>query len=266
MRNKLIMAGAGLFGYGVLIGWAITGDKFEKKMKSNQLMLASIIDKKTRELDGARELFSNVSHEAVDETVVELVSEHEKNQVQYNKPVVSSETDVQTGDERFMGETPEETKANLQNLINGYVANKEDVEAFDHMASRVVADGVDNTPPFVISQGTYAWDEEGEDHAKITLKWYPQQRVLLVEDEEELIEDKDVDGYVGWRNLDRFGDESGDPEVVFIRNRRLNADYEVVRETETELPAHIRYGFGRREYENFQATGVTRFRRGDVGD
>lgn len=253
MRNKLIAAGLGLVGYGALLGWAVTGDKLEAKMKSNQRMLGEIITRQAQELEAAKTLFlkQTATEEApavTEEVVVEAVQE----------------ADVETMriDEQLKGETPEETRANLQRLINRY--HPEDEEAFVHMATRVVDDAaVENSAPEVISQQTYAWDEIGENHAKVTATYYPNDRVML-DDDGDPVDEKDIDGIYGWKNLQRFGDQTDNPDTVFIRNFRLETDFEVFRDTENQLPAHVKYGIGRHEFETQQAAGITRFRRDDV--
>lgn len=253
MRNKLIAAGLGLVSYGALLGWAVTGDRLEAKMKSNQRLLADIIEKKTTELEAMKSLY------LVSGPILERDNESAESESDSSEEAV-----VETVDPRYRGETPEQTRSNLQGLIEGYTANKEDVDAFAHMASRVVDDGPDNTPPFVISKAKYAWDEEeGSDYAKITVTYYPKDRVLL-DDGDEPVENKEIDNMIGWRNLDRFGDESEDADVVFVRNRRMETDFEVVRDDENPLPAHVRYGFGRTEFDAHKEAGLIKFRSGDV--
>lgn len=265
MHSKLIAAGAGLVGYGALVGWAVTGDYFETKMKGNQRLLADIIEKKSRELDSANQLILHgggaASHPATVEMKFETsvkTPEEVAEAVRYNTTLV--EEPVR---EKYRGETPEETRRNLQDIIENYTQNPEDKEAFTHMAGNMVDPGPDNTPPFVISANAFAYDEEGETYEKTTLKYYPVDRVLV--DDDDAVETKEIDSMIGWKNLDRFGDESDNPDVVFIRSPRYLTDFEVER-TEEALPIHLKYGLDKAEYDVQQSAGLTRFRRGDVGD
>ncbi len=92
------------------------------------------------------------------------------------------------------------------------------------------------------------------------MTYFPAHRTLL-DDGQEPIED--VNAYVGWKNLNRFGDESGDSDVVFIRNRALLTDFEVVREEDSDLPLHVKYGMTLPEFEVNKASGILKLRPED---
>lgn len=267
MRNKLIAAGLGLVGYGALVGWAVTADYYENKMRGNQRVLGDVINRQRRELDNARALLLDDSmieenKHGNDETILgdpegadELVGG-----IDADDDVVGDDSEsADESDEDVDEAETEKVRAKLQSQINQYTSNEDGVNHLLEMG-RTFED--DNTPPFVITRAQYSWDEEeGDDYEKITLTYYPRDRILL-DDEDDQIED--VANMVGWRNLARFGDESGDADVVFIRNRRLETDFEVVRDTENQVPAHIRYGLSREEFETGKASGMIRFRPGDV--
>jgi hypothetical protein len=78
--------------------------------------------------------------------------------------------------------------------------------------------------PYVISIDEYS--EENTHYDKITLYFYEDDEVLT-EDDEEAIDDPNA--LVGDYALNCFGENSGDPEVVYVRNERLQIDYEVIR-------------------------------------
>ena len=295
MRNKLIAAGAGLFGYGLLWGWAITGDKLEQKAKRNQLLLADIIDRKNRELTGARRLLVKKEESEAEESFKELTGasaeeiraksedyvatlEAKKTQEDIDEAarkaleaVHKHDGDPDTGGPvepedspteapAFPdGETPQETRRNLQSVIEQYTSNKDEVHDFESM---VLANAeVEDVPPFVISRESFQFDpEEGDEYTKTTLTYYERERVLVDEDL-DIIEYPDA--VVGFRNLAQFGGESGDPDVVFIRNRKLQTDFEVDRETDVPPPAHIIYGMDRETFEVQKAAGTLRFRPED---
>jgi hypothetical protein len=73
--------------------------------------------------------------------------------------------------------------------------------------------------PYVISP-----DEFGEidGYAEITLTYYADG--YLTDDQDELVED--VDGTVGYKSLEHFGDYEDD--AVHVRNDNLKADYEIL--------------------------------------
>ncbi len=77
--------------------------------------------------------------------------------------------------------------------------------------------------PFVISREEF---DEGYPHFdKITITYYENDDVLADEQDEVI---PDIDAVVGYDSLGRFGDMSDDDCVVYVRNGRLGADYEIV--------------------------------------
>lgn len=242
MHKQLISAGAGLFGFGALVGWALTADHFEQKMRE-------------------REALAFERNQALRYHIVELEKAFDDLATDFASYKEDATEDVSAvTDEAVVpaGETVEETRSNLQSLIDEYTANPDD-SSDEFVKEAVVMDR--ETPPFVISKEKFAWDEEeGDDYAKITLTYYPRHRLLLDDDEETV---DDVATTVGWRNLSQFGGESGDPNVVFVRNRRMMTDFEVVRDEENEVPLHIKYGMGREEFNVSKAAGVLKLRPED---
>ena len=81
-----------------------------------------------------------------------------------------------------------------------------------------------STPPFVISD-TEMYDMR-QEYDKVTLVYYAGDNTLA--DEDDFIID-DVEAIIGEDNLDSFGTECEDPDMVHIRNERLGSDYEVIR-------------------------------------
>jgi len=77
--------------------------------------------------------------------------------------------------------------------------------------------------PYVISEQEYLEGAAGHDQQSLT--YYKGDNVLADDKDSEI---KDVDGLVGVENLDRFGQGSGDPHIVYVRNARRSEDYEVV--------------------------------------
>lgn len=170
-----------------------------------------------------------------------------------------AEIDENNFEEPVIDESEEQTRTNLQELIARFVPNEEEQEAF--VAHAQTAATVDRRPAFVISQETFAHDEEGEHFTKVAVLYYPNDRVLL-DDNEEPIED--INMAVGFKNLNRFGDESHDPDVVYVRNPRMETDFEVIRqEPDKELPLHVRYGMDQATFETRRASGLLRLRPGD---
>ena len=76
--------------------------------------------------------------------------------------------------------------------------------------------------PFVISEQAYVADIVNE---KVTLFWFTGDNVVT-DEEYNPLEDLSVIGE-GWE--DHFGEEE-DPDVVHVRNPKINADYEIIRD------------------------------------
>lgn len=79
--------------------------------------------------------------------------------------------------------------------------------------------------PYVIHR-----DEKNEHDAyeEMTYTYYEADDVLCNE-RDEVIAGQERDALIGEANLERFGDGSGDPSIVYIRNDKLEAVIEVVR-------------------------------------
>jgi len=68
---------------------------------------------------------------------------------------------------------------------------------------------------------------EFEDYDEMTLTYFEKDNVLANERDEVIGEGEERDTLVGEANLDRFGHGSNDPNVVYIRNDRLELVIEV---------------------------------------
>lgn len=81
--------------------------------------------------------------------------------------------------------------------------------------------------PYVITVGEYDEEEDTNLYTRIELAYYEEDNTLS-DDREAIV--PDIEGCVGSKNLNRFGMGSEDPNVVYIRNEKLMADYLVTRE------------------------------------
>lgn len=82
------------------------------------------------------------------------------------------------------------------------------------------------------------WQENPQEFNQTNLVFYEGDEVLCDDDDKVV---PDPDEAVGINNLDRFGDGSGDPDVVFIRNEVREIDYEIQRSK--GMYAHEVHGF-----------------------
>lgn len=247
MQYKHVIGATGFFGLGALVAWAITADKYDRRVD-----MAYMIGYASADAAASLKLHDQ---EYVNDGETENPNQISLLEEDLREISVPEEIDE---DVIPVGETPEETRSNLQNLIDTYTADPDAQAEFADIASR--AEEYDKVPPFVISREDYAYDEEGEHHEKITLTYYPRDRVLLDDDEDPI---DDIPAQVGWRSLSQFGGTSGDPDVVFVRNRRLMTDYEVVKEESQELPLHVKYGMDKEEFRVNKAAGLIKLRQED---
>ena len=253
---------------GAAMAWAVTTDlaviKSEKLVEENANLRDEMRQKTRRIIELRKELDDKVAevealHLAVDEETgfdnidAEIDSENSpgENSEENSSPLIE-EAHVDDGSEPSDAEI-EEGRTQLLKQIREYIPSAEDERVFFEEQGGPVIASTKYDPPFVISQPDYAHGDEGMHYGKITLKWYPTQQVLLDEDDEPIT---DVDRYCGWRSLSRFGDESGDPDIVYVRNRNSETDYEVERQGEDEdLPLHVKYGMPQMEFLSRKSAG-----------
>ena len=108
--------------------------------------------------------------------------------------------------------------------------------------------------PYIITQEEYFLAEGG--HEQVTITYYEGDDVLADERDQPVPE---PDRVVGEDNLTRFGHGSKDKNIVYVRNERLGAEYEVVRSGGSfsrEVLGFVEHSDGRRRRSH---------RRGDDG-
>lgn len=86
---------------------------------------------------------------------------------------------------------------------------------------RTVPEIPDKTKPYIISHDEYFEDES--DYRRISLTWYAADSVLVDDREVPIREHVKTCGDF----MNRFGEQSGDPSIVFIRNEKLERDFEI---------------------------------------
>jgi hypothetical protein len=94
----------------------------------------------------------------------------------------------------------------------------------------------DESKPFVISHDEYYDDEPG--YQKLAITYYTEDDVLA--------DDKDAP-LPNWMEVagpfkSRFGEASGDPLVVFVRNKRLEVDFEISKDLRSFAQVVLGYG------------------------
>jgi hypothetical protein len=113
-------------------------------------------------------------------------------------------------------------------------------EAEEEASEELIAEmfeEIDTSNPHVISLDEFS--EERETYQKLTITYYAADDVLA-DDREQPI--RDVVGTVGPDIGDKFGQKSDDPNIVYIRNSRLEVDFEVVLDKRPYTEVVLGYG------------------------
>lgn len=79
--------------------------------------------------------------------------------------------------------------------------------------------------PYVITEEEFMQD--AENYSKITIKYYDKDSSLVDEREQYI---PNMDSIVGEDNMEHFGIGTDSPDIVYVRNDRLESDFEVTRE------------------------------------
>jgi hypothetical protein len=91
--------------------------------------------------------------------------------------------------------------------------------------------------PYVITAGEFNDDEP--EYRKITITWYVKDKTLT---DDRTIPILDYISLAGPDFERRFGDGSDNPDIVHVRNHRLRADFEIVRNEGSYMEEVLKYG------------------------
>lgn len=95
----------------------------------------------------------------------------------------------------------------------------------------------DRSKPYVISEAEFSDSEIGTQQLTIT---YYQGDKILVDDKEQPI--RDIRGVTGPVVPGGFGGISGDPSIRYVRNERLEIDFEIVLDQRSYTDVVLNYG------------------------
>lgn len=183
---------------GSVVTYVVVKDKFEKIAQE--------------EIDSVKEVFGRRVEKEADKKVEKIAEkEVEKIRKEYN------EYDNLT--KNYTNYSKNETKENNEEDEDEEVCeNDEDgVELFE------VERASDSDRPYVIDP----WDFGGEDgYDTVTLNYYADD--VLTDSDNNVIEDEDIDDFVGADFAEHFGEYEKD--CVCVRNDRLKIDYEICRD------------------------------------
>lgn len=113
-----------------------------------------------------------------------------------------------------------------EDVISEYSGEEEDEEEEAVVVESESNEERNTDEPYVISVDEYMNDREEYDKNTVT---YFEVDDVLVDEREQVI--PDVDNTVGTDCLTKFGHKSNDNKVVYVRNERLEADFEILLDT-----------------------------------
>lgn len=264
MRVKFIASLAGAAGVGGFYAWAWTEDRAERRARRMAEDYAALVNSVQEsiadnvylkdQLEKANDRIDDLEHRLMPEAeAVEITSEVSLRDVAESTPEESPEPT----DAEIEAQTTE-----LRQLIAPYVGDPQVQEDFMLQARQQLKAEAMSDPPMVISQEEFSHDDEGQDFAKQTIHFYGKHQTLL-DEEDEVIPQYDIEKTVGWRSLRRFGDKSNQPDVVYVRNKALETDFEVVLLAEDDLPPHVQWGMNLPEFETMKKAGKIRLEDDD---
>jgi len=100
------------------------------------------------------------------------------------------------------------------------------VEENEHSTRRPLMENSDTTAPYIITVEEFLDASNADARASITLTYYTEDDVLA--DDKDIPIDN-IDETIGTENLAHFGEDSGDGNIVYVRNDHLDVDFEVIR-------------------------------------
>ena len=192
-NTKIILSFAGGAATGALICFALLKEKYEEDVKNLEEHYDAVV--KAKDDDFEENYIRGVIKEQEKRTYVDYVKKYSPDEIVKDKYHDMPYPDVIDEDYHEDDGPPEDPPEN----------------------------DLQYEEPFVISREEF---DEGYPHFdKITITYYENDDVLADEQDEVI---PDIDAVVGYDSLGRFGDMSEDDCVVYVRNGRLGADYEIV--------------------------------------
>lgn len=226
VQTKIIAGGVCIFGAGGAGGYFVA----KKRLEARYAALAQ------EEIDSVREAFTNqqkLDKEGVFATpqeAAEALAVPIDPDILENVEIIATNGYAQgvfdTGDDdntTVVVDTPEGEGVTVKiGTVNIFEQRDEseptEASLWDH------ADYEGSEEPYEIPVGFFM--QNAGDIEQICLTYYEEDNVL-VDDRDQPV--PDIEGVVGTANLDQFGHLSQDENIVYVRNEKMRADYEVSR-------------------------------------
>lgn len=204
MKNSI--KGLFIFVSGIAIGTAISGIYFKKKYEKISNEEINSMRDDLRYMMKVNEHNSQVLEEAQEE--------FEKNKAEFEEAKKKAKNII-SNNSYYSDEEENDDDDDEDNEYYIYEEeSEEEEEKPKNMARR----------PYIITPSQFG---EIINYDTITVKWFKDH--ILTDDCDEMIDDPD--DCIGWESLNHFGEFEDD--CVYVRNDRLKADYEILREPGT---------------------------------
>lgn len=208
------VAGAGF------VGWKLAKRHFTKKYEAEL----------EREMESARKFYGRLNkvddngdeltpeklaerhrREEKAEQAAEALKEYQAGPMQYDK---LSKTEQATVAAAVGAATDTPITSNI--FLDGRALNPEEFDLTEEIKNR------DPESPYVVSKDEFMENEP--DYVQHSIVYYAGDDTLVDERDQPI---EEIEATVGTENLSRFGHGSGDKNIVYIRNDRVEADFEV---------------------------------------
>lgn len=227
---KYLGLGLGGAAVGFGSGWLISKSVTTKKLRA-------ILEKELKDMESYfdRRMTENASKRNLDKPSPKELFEDFHGQEQL--AILTEQyqtTDAEIFRELNEGRVP--TTEELETMVESADALEElrAISVFDSSEPEDVGDEIDppfliRTPdkPYIIPIGDYMNPEDDfENYDRITITYYDEDKVLTDDADKTIPE---IDKTVGLANLKKFGKDSDNPDIVYIRNEKLQTDFEIAR-------------------------------------
>jgi hypothetical protein len=216
VRNPKVAAGIVIVTTSVAVGfttWKLAKRHFTKKYE----------EELERELESARKFFGRLNK--VDEDGAVLTPEDLVKEKGLEEEAATALKDYQEGPTQYDKVTPasevvEAAEAAVPTTSNVFLNGKPlDPAAFD-LEEELKHRSIE--APYVITRDEFFGNESG--YVQLAITYFAGDDTLVDQQDQPM---EEVESTVGIDNLARFGHGSGDKNVVYIRNDRTEAEYEI---------------------------------------
>jgi hypothetical protein len=230
-NNPWLLAGVGVIALsigataGYFIARKVLEPKYEKiaaqEIAEAKLFYAS--KHKQGNFSSPEMVVANLGIDAPEE-VLEAVKEATEAMVRYKGEGETSENISDQMDEKEPA--PKKIERKLPTQVKNIFVDNAPVEDDGEWSYEAELAGRTPGEPYIVHEDEY--NENEDEHNQVTVTYFDGDDVLVDERERPI---PDVDETIGLEATKLFGHGSRDPNIVYVRNDRLELDFEVVRST-----------------------------------